>query len=110
MTGSEINYTSGDDYVLEFLGFRFSFGAEDFQERVVAAAVRLDLVADKATGRRYPWQEQRGRRACEAARAHAAILRPLGDTVVIMPPLCITAAELDQLTGACEAGIRAATG
>ena len=70
----------------------------------------LDLVADKATGRRYPWQEQRGRRACEAARAHAAILRPLGDTVVIMPPLCITAAELDQLTGACEAGIRAATG
>lgn len=46
MTGSEINYTSGDDYVLEFLGFRFSFGAEDFQERVVAAAVRLDLVAD----------------------------------------------------------------
>jgi adenosylmethionine---8-amino-7-oxononanoate aminotransferase len=70
----------------------------------------LDLVADKPTGRRYPWQEQRGRRACEAARAHAAILRPLGDTVVIMPPLCITAAELDQLAGACEAGIRAATG
>ncbi len=70
----------------------------------------LDLVSDKATGRRYPWQEQRGRRACEAARAQAAILRPLGDTVVIMPPLCITAAELDQLAGACEAGIRTATG
>lgn len=70
----------------------------------------LDLVADKATGRRYPWQEQRGRRACEAARSQAAILRPLGDTVVIMPPLCITESELDQLAGACEVGIRAATG
>ena len=70
----------------------------------------LDLVADKATGRRYPWQEQRGRRACEAALSQAAILRPLGDTVVIMPPLCITESELDQLAGACEVGIRAATG
>ena len=70
----------------------------------------LDLVADQATGCRYPWQEQRGRRACEAARAQAAILRPLGDTVVIMPPLCITESELDQLAEACEVGIRAATG
>jgi adenosylmethionine-8-amino-7-oxononanoate aminotransferase len=70
----------------------------------------FDLVADKPTGRRYPWQEQRGRRACEAARGHAAILRPLGDTVVIMPPLSIAEPELDQLAAACEAGIRAATG
>jgi len=41
----ELNYTSGDDYVLEFLGYRFAFGAEDFRERVAAAAVKLDLIA-----------------------------------------------------------------
>jgi adenosylmethionine-8-amino-7-oxononanoate aminotransferase len=70
----------------------------------------IDLVADKAGGRGYPWEEQRGRRACEAARAHGAILRPLGDTVVIMPPLCATVDEIDQLVRACEAGIRTATG
>jgi hypothetical protein len=40
------NYSSGEDYVLEFLGYRFSFGAEDFRERVMGAAVRLDLIAD----------------------------------------------------------------
>ena len=45
MPQSELNYTSGNDYVLEFLGYRFSFGSEDFRERVVAAAVKLDLVA-----------------------------------------------------------------
>ena len=40
------NYVSGDDYVLEFLGYRFSFGARDFRERVMSAAVKLDLIAD----------------------------------------------------------------
>jgi len=40
------NYVSGDDYVLEFLGYRFAFGAEDFRQRVMGAAVKLDLIAD----------------------------------------------------------------
>jgi hypothetical protein len=40
------NYSSGDDYVLEFLGYRFSFAAEDFRERVMGAAVKLDLIVD----------------------------------------------------------------
>jgi hypothetical protein len=44
--GEPINYNSGDDYVLEFLGYRFAFGADDFRERVMGAAVKLDLIAD----------------------------------------------------------------
>ena len=39
------NYHSGDDYVVEFLGYRFSFSNQDFEERVTAAAVRLGLVS-----------------------------------------------------------------
>ena len=69
----------------------------------------LDLVADKASRRAYPWQEQRGTRACLAARPHGALLRQLGDTVVLMPPLCITLDEIDRLAAAAEAGIIAAT-
>jgi len=46
MPQGELNYVSGDDYVLEFLGYRFTFGADDFRERVTAAAVKLALVAD----------------------------------------------------------------
>jgi hypothetical protein len=41
---AETNYTSGDDYVVEFLGYRFSFNAFDFEQRVTAAAVKLGLV------------------------------------------------------------------
>ena len=40
----DTNYTSGDDYIVEFLGYRFSFNAEDFEQRVVGAAVKLGLV------------------------------------------------------------------
>ena len=38
------NYRSGDDFVVEFLGHRFEFNADDFQERVTAAAVKLALI------------------------------------------------------------------
>jgi hypothetical protein len=40
----EPNYSSGDAYALEFLGFQYSFGERDFEERVAAAAVKLGLV------------------------------------------------------------------
>ena len=42
---TEANYTSGEDYMVEFLGFRFAFNSFDFEQRVTAAAVRLGLVS-----------------------------------------------------------------
>jgi hypothetical protein len=38
------DYSSGDDYEIEFLTYRFRFNREDFEERVVAAAVKLGLL------------------------------------------------------------------
>ena len=43
---SQADYSSGDEYVVEFLGHRFAFNAVDFEERVTAAAVTLGLVCD----------------------------------------------------------------
>jgi hypothetical protein len=40
----DANYTSGDDFIVEFLGYRFSFNQTDFEQRVNAAAVKLGLV------------------------------------------------------------------
>ena len=44
----DADYCSGDDYEVEFRAgprsYRFSFGRQDFEERVVAAAVKLGLV------------------------------------------------------------------
>jgi predicted nucleotidyltransferase len=41
---AEPNYWSGEDYVVEFLGYRFGFSAQDFEQRVTAAAVKLGLL------------------------------------------------------------------
>lgn len=38
------NYSSGNDFVVEFVGYRFSFNVADFEQRTVAAAVKLRLV------------------------------------------------------------------
>ena len=39
------NYDSGDEYVVVYVGYRFSFNAADFEQRVTAAAVKLGLLA-----------------------------------------------------------------
>src|ERR671918_573472 len=40
---SETNYASGDDFVVEFLGYRFGFNGVDFEQRVNGAAGKLAL-------------------------------------------------------------------
>src|SRR5437016_10345745 len=40
----EANYSSGEDFEIEFLTYRFTFNRADFEERVVAAAVKLGLL------------------------------------------------------------------
>jgi hypothetical protein len=40
----DANYLSGDDYVVEYLEYRFGFNALDFEQRVNAAAVKLGIV------------------------------------------------------------------
>jgi adenosylmethionine-8-amino-7-oxononanoate aminotransferase len=70
----------------------------------------IELVADRTTRAPYAWSEQRGRRVCDHALTRGVWLRPLGDVVVIMPPLCIAPADLDQICLAVEEGIERATG
>ena len=46
-------------------------------------------------------------RMAEAALAHGVLLRPLGDVVYAMPPLCVTDAECDRIAGAIGAAVDA---
>ncbi|MFH1922809.1 MAG: adenosylmethionine--8-amino-7-oxononanoate transaminase [Planctomycetota bacterium] len=69
----------------------------------------IELVRDKAAKQPYPWAEKRGIRATDHARGEGVLLRPLGNVIVILPPLVITLEELDRIAGAVERGIRAAT-
>lgn len=57
-------------------------------------------------GKPFPWQEQTGAKICVAARSHGLLTRPVRDTLVLMPPLCFTAEELERAVSALRAGIR----
>jgi adenosylmethionine-8-amino-7-oxononanoate aminotransferase len=69
--------------------------------------VGIELGRDKTTP--YPPEERVGHRAIMACRPHGVIVRPLGDTVILMPPLSSTLEELDLLTSAVGRGISRAT-
>ena len=70
----------------------------------------IELVRDKATKEPYPWEERRGLRVCDTARGRGVWLRPLGNVLVIMPPLNITIEQLDRIVAAVEAGIAEVVG
>jgi adenosylmethionine-8-amino-7-oxononanoate aminotransferase len=50
-----------------------------------------------------------GHRVTLEARRRGAIIRPLGDVLVLMPPLAIGEAELERLVGITVEAIDAAT-
>jgi adenosylmethionine-8-amino-7-oxononanoate aminotransferase len=49
--------------------------------------------------------QRTGARVCLAARPHGLLTRPILDTIVLMPPLCITPAQLEQACHAVELAI-----
>jgi adenosylmethionine---8-amino-7-oxononanoate aminotransferase len=57
----------------------------------------------------YPPKTRIGHRVTLEARKRGAIVRPLGDVVVLMPPLSISEAELTRLLEITAAAIEAAT-
>jgi len=71
--------------------------------------VGIELVDDPGTRAHYPPGARVGYRACLAARKHGVIIRPLGDTIVLMPPLSIREDEVDRLVDATVRGIREVT-
>ena len=53
-------------------------------------------------GQRFAPDQRRGEAVCLAARAHGLLTRPILDTIVLLPPLCATPAELDHALAALD--------
>jgi len=80
------------------------------QVRQKGLMVGIELVRDKKSKTPYRWEEKVGVRVCQAARAKGVLLRPLGNVIVLMPPLSISKGEMDTLLDAAYAGIVSVTG
>jgi adenosylmethionine-8-amino-7-oxononanoate aminotransferase len=89
---------------------------EEFQGLAAVGNVRqqglmtgIELVADKETKAPFPPCEKIGIRVIMEARKRGVIIRPLGDIIVIMPPLSITAGEMEKLLAVIYQSIETVT-
>jgi adenosylmethionine-8-amino-7-oxononanoate aminotransferase len=57
----------------------------------------------------YPTEKRTGHHVIMEARKRGVIIRPLGDVVVLMPPLSISKDEIAQLCDAVYESIRVVT-
>jgi adenosylmethionine-8-amino-7-oxononanoate aminotransferase len=69
----------------------------DVRQRGMMAGI--ELVSDKVTKQPFAAERRMGAQVCRRARELGALLRPLGDVVVLIPPLAIDVPLLDRL---CE--------
>jgi adenosylmethionine-8-amino-7-oxononanoate aminotransferase len=65
--------------------------------RQLGFMVGIELVKDRATKQPFPWEEKIGVKVCQKVRERGVILRPLGNVIVLMPPLAISVDELRTL-------------
>ena len=57
----------------------------------------------------YPLEARMGHQVSLEARRRGAIIRPLGDTIILMPPLAISTGELERLVSITQEAIEATT-
>jgi len=79
------------DYHLRRIA-RFPHVGETRQRGMIAA---IELVRDRETKEGYGWEERIGWKVCLDAREKGLFLRPLGNVIVIFPPLVISIDEID---------------
>ena len=57
----------------------------------------IEIVADRKTKERFPPELRLGQKMVRKAREKGILLRPLGDVIVLMPPLSSTESEVEGL-------------
>jgi len=71
--------------------------------------VGIELVKDRATRESYPLTDRIGHRVAMEARRRGLLIRPLGNVVVLMPPLVSKLNELTRMVSIMHESIRTVT-
>ena len=66
----------------------------------------IELVADKETRQPFDSKRRLGAEVCLKLRRRGVILRPLGDVIVLMPPLAMETGDLRKIVDAVAAEVR----
>ncbi|MBI3780633.1 MAG: adenosylmethionine--8-amino-7-oxononanoate transaminase [candidate division NC10 bacterium] len=78
--------------------------------RQVGFMVGIELMQDRERGEPYPYEAKIGIRTILEARRRGLIIRPLGNVIVLMPPLSIASRDLSRMVRIVADSIVAATG
>ncbi len=70
----------------------------------------IELVKDRERKVPYPYEAKTGIRVIQEARRNGLIIRPLGDVIVLMPPLSVSVEELEMLLDITFHSIQKVTG
>jgi adenosylmethionine-8-amino-7-oxononanoate aminotransferase len=71
--------------------------------------IGIELVESKTERKSYPAERRIGHKVILEARKRGVMIRPLGDVIVLMPPLNIGDGDLNILLDAVYESIRAVT-
>ena len=71
--------------------------------------VGIELVKDRATRESYPLTDRIGHRVAMEARRRGLLIRPLGNIVVLMPPLVSRLSELSRMVSILRQSVRTVT-
>jgi adenosylmethionine-8-amino-7-oxononanoate aminotransferase len=77
--------------------------------RNIGLMAGVELVKNKKTKEPYDWAEKMGWRVAYHSRDNGVLIRPLGNVVVILPPLSISSENLHQLLKVIKDSIVAVT-
>jgi adenosylmethionine---8-amino-7-oxononanoate aminotransferase len=97
-------------YLHERLQKEFSLLPHVSDVRQWGYMVGIQLAEDKTRRRSYPAEQRIGHQVIRAARKRSIMIRPLGDVIILMPPLSITDDELASLLDVVYDCIVAVTG
>ncbi|HWH80263.1 MAG TPA: adenosylmethionine--8-amino-7-oxononanoate transaminase [Candidatus Binatus sp.] len=71
--------------------------------------IGIELVEDKASRKNFPAENRTGHKVILEARKHGVMIRPLGDVIILMPPLSMADGELNLLLEVVHDCIRTVT-
>jgi adenosylmethionine-8-amino-7-oxononanoate transaminase len=66
----------------------------------------VELFKDITSKEPFPLPEKVGIRVCAEMRQRGVLTRPIGNTIVLMPPYCISVAQLDRVLSVLAESIR----
>lgn len=79
----------------------------DIRQRGLMAAI--ELVAEKKTKKPYPLEARMGHKVTMEARKRGLLLRPIGNVLILLPPLSTSLPELTRMVAILQASIETTT-